>query len=141
MKQPIHITPAPGRRLESRILPILTWFAVGWTSGIALCAIPSCGHLKNAANSPMIAPVIGAGGAVLVSQAVMQRPEIRPTLLALADYKEGLSVDLSTLNQPLLAAAVQVVDEITTHYGDVATDDLIVRSIRDGIEIAGGGAK
>ena len=79
--------------------------------------------------------IISAGGTYIVSESVKARPEIIPVLEALADTQEGIAVDITTFDEPLLGLGVQVLGAVTAHYGDDVAPLLIARTLRQGITL------
>lgn len=102
---------------------------------VILLLSPSCENLRSFYNSPGGKIVISAGGVYIVSQSVQARPDIIPVLEALADTQEGLPVDVTDFDEPLLGLGVQVLGALTAHYGDDAAPALISKTIRQGIII------
>ena len=79
--------------------------------------------------------VISAGGTYIVSESVKARPEIIPVLEALADTQEGIPVDITSFDEPLLGLGVQVLGAVTAHYGDDVAPILLARTLRQGITL------
>lgn len=102
----------------------------------ALLVSSSCEQLKSFYRSPVGQTVIASGGAYIVSEAVQREPRVAPVLLALADQQEGVPVDFSAFDGPLVGLAVHTVGNLAAHYGDDVSAGLIVESIRTGVALA-----
>ena len=113
--------------MKSLILSILTF---------CVLALSSCESLREFSRSPLGQVVISTGAAYIVAQSIEKNPDLEPVLLALADHREGIPVDFQTFDEPLIGLGSLTVSQVAAHYGDEATDDLIVDSIRTGVAMA-----
>ena len=85
--------------------------------------------------SPTGQLLITQGGALLVAEVVEDKPEIAPILLAFADSQEGLPVDFSTFDEPLVGLGVQLLGTLSTQYSDDLTASLLASALRTGVAI------
>lgn len=111
------------------------WFFIAVTAGM----LPSCESTKLFLSSPGGIAVASAGGAYIVREAVLARPEVEPVLEALlARYRDPEEpVDFSRFEDPLVALGTQIVGDVALHYGeDSMAPEIVADSISVGLELA-----